>query len=274
MITGKTKIIGIFGDPIKHTLSPIIHNAAFKELGLDYCYVPFLVKSEKLKEAVEAIRALNIKGVNITVPHKEAVMIYLDEISEETKYIGAVNTILNENERLKGFNTDAYGFVKSLREENIPINGKDILLLGAGGAAKAVAYGILKEGAKVFIFNRTTARAYKIKESFNSIGKIEVIEKIKPEIMERFHLVINATALGLKKEDPMPIEPTFLNKEQIYIDIIYPETPLMKEAEKRGCRVIGGLGMLLWQAAKAFEIWTSSNAPVEIMKKILNGIKK
>lgn len=269
MITGKTKVIGIFGDPIEHTLSPLMHNAAFKELGLDYCYVPFLVKSEKLKEAVEAIRALNIKGVNITVPHKENVINYLDELSEEAKCIGAVNTILNENAKLKGFNTDAYGFVKSLQEENIMIRDKHILLLGAGGAAKAVAYGVLKEGANVSIFNRTTSKAYKLRDSFNSIGKIEVIEKINKKNTGKFQLVIHATSLGLKKEDPLPINPDFLYKGQIYIDLIYPETPLMKEAEKRGCKVIGGLGMLLWQAVKAFEIWTSQPAPVEVMKKFL-----
>lgn len=273
MITGKTKIVGIFGDPIEHTLSPLMHNAAFKELGIDYCYVPFHVKKEKLKEAVEAIRALNMRGVNITVPHKEAVMSYLDEISEEAKYIGAVNTILNEEGKLKGFNTDAYGFIKSLKEENIFLKDKFILLLGAGGAAKAVAYGVLKEGANIFIFNRTPSKAYKIKQSFSQIGKIEVIEQIKPELMAKIQIVINATSLGLKKEDPLPLDPSLLKKGQTYVDLIYTKTPLLKEAEKRGCKVIDGLGMLLWQAAKAFEIWTSTPAPVEVMKKVLKKIK-
>lgn len=269
MITGKTKVVGIFGNPIEHTLSPLMQNAAFKELGLDYCYIPFLVKKEKLKDAVEAIRALNIRGVNITVPYKEAVMSYLDEVSEEAKYIGAVNTILNEQGKLKGFNTDAYGFVKSLKEDNISLKDKFILLLGAGGAAKAVAYGVLKEGANLFIFNRTYSRAYKIKESFIQIGKIDVIEQIKPEIMEKFHIIINATSLGLKKDDPMPLDPALLKKGQTYVDLIYIKTPLLKEAENQGCKVIDGLGMLLWQAAKAFEIWTSIPAPVGVMKKIL-----
>ncbi len=273
MITGKTKVVGIFGDPIEHTLSPLMHNAAFKELGLDYCYVPFLVKKQELKEAVEAIRALNIKGVNITVPHKEAVINCLDEISEEAKYIGAVNTILNEQGKLKGFNTDAYGFVKSLKEDNISLKDKFILLLGAGGAAKAVAYGVLKEGANLFIFNRTPSKAYKIKESFSDIGKIEVIEQIKPEIMGKIHIVINATSLGLKKDDPMPLDPSVLKKGQTYIDLIYTKTPLLKEAKNRGCTIIDGIGMLLWQAAKAFEIWTSIPAPVEVMEEVLKKIK-
>lgn len=274
MITGKTKVVGIFGNPIEHTLSPPMQNAAFRELGLDYCYIPFLVKEERLKDAVEAIRALNIRGVNITIPHKEAVISYLDEVSEEAKYIGAVNTVLNEEGILKGFNTDAFGFIKSLEEENISLRNKSILLLGAGGAAKAVAYGVLKEGANLFMFNRTPSRAHKIKKSFSQIGKIEVIEQIKPEIMEKFNIIINATSLGLKSDDPMPLDPAFLKKGQTYVDLIYIKTPLLKEAENRGCKVIDGLGMLLWQAAKAFEIWTSTPAPVEVMKKFLKKIKK
>lgn len=274
LITGKTKITGIFGDPIEHTLSPLMHNAAFRELGLDYCYVPFLVKREKLKEAVEAIEALNIKGVNITLPHKEAVMSYLDEISEEAEYIGAVNTILNKEGKLKGFNTDAYGFIKSLKEEKVSIKDRSVLLLGAGGAAKAIAYGILKEGGRIYIFNRTTSKAYKLRDSFKSIGKIEVIEQIEQRLMEKIHIIINATSLGLKKDDPLPIDLVFLKKEHTYCDIVYPNTFLMKEAEKIGCKVIGGFGMLLWQAVKAFEIWTSHPAPVDVMRKTLQEIKK
>jgi shikimate dehydrogenase len=269
VINGMTKVIGILGDPIEHTLSPLIHNTAFKKLRLNYCYVPFNVKRENLKEALEGIRALNIRGVNITVPHKEAVIPYLDEISEEVKYIGAVNTILNENGKLKGFNTDAFGFIKSLQEENISVKGKSILLLGAGGAGKAIAYGVLKEGAIVFVFNRTFSKAFKIKEFFNSIGKIEVVEKIDHRFMEKIQIVINATSLGLKKDDPLPINLEFLKKEQIYVDIVYPKTPLLREAQKKGCKIIDGLGMLLWQAVRAFEIFTTQPAPVEVMKKIL-----
>lgn len=274
MITGKTKITGIFGDPIEHTLSPLMHNAAFNELGLNYCYVPFHVKAERLKQAVEAIKALNIKGVNITVPHKERVIKYLDEISEEAKYIGAVNTILNEKDKLKGFNTDAYGFVRALKEKNINLNNKNVILLGAGGAARAIAYGILKEGANLSIFNRTLSKAYKIKDSFNFMGNVEVIEKIDSKIMLNFQIVVNATSLGLKKDDPMPIAPEYLRREHIVIDIVYPDTTLMREAEKIGCKVIGGLGMLLWQAAKSFEIWTKHSAPIEVMKGVLKNFNK
>lgn len=271
MITGKTKIIGIFGDPVEHTLSPLIHNEAFQHLKLDYCYVPFNVKKEKLKEAVQSIRALNIKGVNITVPHKEVVIQYLDEISEEAKNIEAVNTILNDNGVLKGYNTDVKGFILSLKEEEVSVSGKNILVIGAGGAAKALVYGVLMEGGRVYIFNRTIERAYAIKDRFISSGFIEVTD-VNKSTTEKMDIIVNATSLGLKKDDPLPLNPEFLKPEHIYFDIVYPETSLMKEAKKIGCKVIGGAGMLLWQAAFAFEVWTEIKAPVEIMKKILNKV--
>ncbi|MGB9891708.1 shikimate dehydrogenase [Thermodesulfovibrio yellowstonii] len=271
MITGKTKIIGIFGDPIEHTLSPLIHNEAFSYLGLDYCYVAFNVKRDKLKEAIEAIKALNIKGVNITVPHKETVIQYIDELSDEAKNIGAVNTILNNEEILKGFNTDVNGFILSLKDKGISIKNKNFLILGAGGAAKAIVYGILKEGGKVYIYNRTPSKALAIKEKFKKFGFIEIVEMDK-SVTEKIDVIVNATSLGLKKDDPMPLNPELIKPEHVYCDIVYPETPLMREAERIGCKVVGGIGMLLWQAAFAFKIWTEVEAPIEIMKKTLNKL--
>jgi len=271
VITGKTKIIGIFGDPIEHTLSPLIHNEAFSYLGLDYCYVAFNVKKDKLKEATEAIRALNIRGVNITVPHKETVIQYIDEVSDEAKNIGAVNTILNNEGILKGFNTDVNGFILSLKDEGISIKNKNFLILGAGGAAKAIVYGILKEGGKVYIYNRTPSKALAIKEKFKKFGFIEIVEMDK-SVTEKIDVIVNATSLGLKKDDPMPLNPELIKPEHVYCDIVYPETPLMREAEQIGCKVVGGIGMLLWQAAFAFKIWTEVEAPIEIMKKTLNKL--
>lgn len=272
MITGKTKIIGIFGDPIEHTLSPIIHNEAFKHLKLDYCYVPFHVKREKLKDAVESIRALNLKGVNVTVPHKEAVIQYLDELSDEVLKIGAANTILNMNGLLKGFNTDASGFVMSLKEEGIELKGKNILLIGAGGAGKAVAYGCLKEGGKLYVFNRTLAKANELKEKFQDLGEIEVLNNVNKKITQKFNIIINATSLGLKEKDPLPINPKYLLPSHVFYDVVYPKTTIMREAEIRGCKTIGGLGMLIWQAVSAFEIWTEIKVSVQIFKKILKRV--
>lgn len=272
MLTGKTKVIGIFGDPIEHTLSPIIHNEAFKRLKLDYCYVPFNVKRDKLKVAIESIRALNLKGVNITVPHKEAVIPYLDELSDEVIKIGAVNTILNMNGLLKGFNTDASGFVMSLKEEGIALKGKNILLIGAGGAAKAVAYGCLKEGGKLYVFNRTLTKANELKEKFKDLGEIEVLNKVDKKITQKFNIIINATSLGLKEKDPLPINPEYLLPSHVFYDVVYPKTNIMREAEIRGCKTIGGLGMLIWQAVSAFEIWTEIKVSVQIFKKILKRV--
>lgn len=272
MITGKTQIIGIFGDPVEHTLSPLIHNEAFQYLGLDYCYVAFHVKKDNLKEAVQAIKALNIKGVNITVPHKEAVIQYLDEVSEEARSIGAVNTILNDRGVLKGFNTDVKGFILSLKEEGVNVKDKNFLVLGAGGAAKAIIYGILKEGGRVYIYNRTPIKAREIKERFDTLGFIEVLNRVDKSVTKKMKVIANATSLGLKKDDPLPLSPELLKPEHVYCDIVYPETPLMNEAEKIGCKVIGGIGMLLWQAAFAFQIWTGVDAPVQIMKKFLYNL--
>lgn len=272
MIDGKTKVLGIIGDPIEHTRSPLMHNAAFKELGLNFCYLPFHVKPERLKDAIEGVRALNIRGLNVTVPHKERVIEYLDELSEEAKYIGAVNTILNREGFLTGYNTDSFGFVRSLVEEGLKIEDRIFLILGAGGASRAVVYGVLKNRGKVYIYNRTKERALKIKETFSKIGDITLVES--PEkIIRDVDIVVNTTSLGLKPDDPMPIEPSLIGKHQTYCDIVYPETPLMREAEKKGCKVIGGLGMLLWQAARAFTIWTGQEAPLQVMKKALEGSK-
>ncbi len=269
MITGKTKVIGIFGDPVEHSLSPLIHNEAFQYLGLDYCYVPFHVKKEKLKEAVDGIRALNIKGVNVTVPHKEEVIQYLEELSEEAKNIGAVNTILNKEGILKGFNTDAKGFIYSLKEAEVSINNKNVLIIGAGGAARALIYGILNEGGTVFIYNRTIEKAKALEERFKNLGSINVLDKIEKNIVEKMQIIVNATSLGLRKNDPLPFPPELLNASQIYCDIVYTETMMMKKAEGIGCTVLGGIGMLLWQAIFAFEIWTGIQPPIELLKKVL-----
>ena len=160
-ITGKTKIVGIFGYPIEHTFSPLMHNAAFSALGLDYCYIPFEVQPKDLKSAVEGIRALNIRGVNITVPHKEAVIKYLDELSKEAKLIGAVNTIENRGGKLIGHNTDGRGFIKSLWDDaKTRVKGKSVLLVGAGGAGKGIAVSCALEGAsEIIIANRTIKKA-------------------------------------------------------------------------------------------------------------------
>lgn len=267
-ITGQTKIAGLFGYPIEHTLSPSIHNAAFKSLRLDYCYVPFLVHPDHLQDAIKAIRSLNLCGVNITVPHKEKVLPFLDEIYEEASFIGAVNTIVNRDGKLVGYNTDGKGFIQSLVESGISLAGKDILIIGAGGASRAICYYLCQQSTSLQIYNRTHERAKKLvndlKRVCNNVSLQETLSHI-----DDFHIIINATPLGLNNEDPSPFDISLLKKKQIVCDLIYKRTRLLKEASRKGCMVIDGSGMLLWQGILSFELWTGKKPPAEVMRKAL-----
>lgn len=267
-LSGRTKITGLFGYPVEHTLSPVMHNAAFEALGLDYCYVAFPVHLDYLKEAVKAIMALNLSGVNVTIPHKEKVITFLDEIDKEASYIGAVNTIVNSNGRLKGYNTDGRGFMQSLFESGISVEGKDVLIVGAGGASRAISYYLGKEAQKVYLYDiekeKAEGLAADLKMNFDNIFTVDDIARI-----ERFHLLINATPLGLKDEDPLPFDTALLRSDQIVYDLIYKKTRLLDEASKKGCLTLDGLGMLLWQGVFAFELWTGMSPPVDIMRDAL-----
>ena len=267
-ISGRTKITGIFGHPVEHTLSPAMHNAAFKALGLNYCYVPFLVHPDYLKDAVKAIRALNLCGVNVTVPHKEKVMPLLDEINEEASFIGAVNTIVNSEGRLIGYNTDGRGFMQSLLESGISVEGKNVLIIGAGGASRAISYYLSQNTKTLYLYNRSKNRAEKLVQDLKKIrNNVSLIEDITN--IEIYHIIINATPLGLKKEDPLPFDTSLLRAEQTVCDLIYKKTRLLEEASKKGCVTLEGLGMLLWQGLFAFELWTGKKPQVEVMRNAL-----
>lgn len=272
-ITGKTNLTGIFGYPIEHTLSPVMHNAAFKALGLDYCYVPFQVHPKYLQHAVKAIRALNLRGVNVTVPHKEKVLPLLDEIHEEASFIGAVNTIVNRQGKLIGYNTDGKGFIHVLAERRISLAEKDILIIGAGGASRAISYYLCRDSNTLQIYNRTLKRAHKLvkdlKRLCNNVALCHNISRIKD-----FHMIINATPVGLKNEDPSPFDTSLLKKNQIICDLIYKKTRLLKEASSKGCKVIDGSGMLLWQGMLAFELWTGKKPPADVMRNALKAHTK
>ncbi len=267
-ISGRTKITGIFGHPVEHTLSPAMHNAAFKALGLNYCYVPFLVHPDCLEDAIKAIRALNLCGVNVTVPHKEKVMPLLDEINEEASFIGAVNTIVNSEGRLIGYNTDGRGFIQSLLESGISVEGKNVLIIGAGGASKAISYYLSQKTKTLYLYNRSKNRAEKLVQDLKKIrNNVSLIEDISS--IERYHIIINATPLGLKKEDPLPFDTSLLRAEQTVCDLIYKKTRLLEEASKKRCVTLDGLGMLLWQGLFAFELWTGKKPQVEVMRNAL-----
>lgn len=272
-ISGKTKIIGIFGYPVEHTLSPKMHNAAFKYLNLDFCYVPFSVKPELLESAIRGVRALNIAGLNITIPHKETVNAFLDKCSDEAGFIGSVNTIINHEGELTGFNTDGKGFMKSLAEANIEITDKRVLIIGAGGAARAIGYYLCRDASELYIYNRNIERAEILTSHLyafkNNVAVVKEDVFNSGSSFSDFDIIVNTTPLGLKSDDPLPLNVSMLKNHQIICDLIYKETPLLQKASAIGCRTLNGMGMLLWQGVFAFEKWTGIQPPVEIMKNAL-----
>lgn len=247
-----------------------MHNAAFEHLGLDYCYVPFSVSPERLEDAVKGVRALRIRGVNVTVPHKERVIPFLDEVGEEASFIGAVNTVVNDDGVVRGFNTDGRGFMQSLAEAGIDPAGKRILMVGAGGAARAVGYYLCRKAAAVYLYNRRRERAVSLAGSLNTLrGNVSVVDSDalgSKEVMASLDIVINTTPLGLSSDDPLPLEVTMLTGHHVVCDLLYKRTPLLREAAERGCATLDGLGMLLWQGVYAFELWTGLRPPVEVMR--------
>ncbi len=276
-ISGKTKVVGLFGYPVEHSLSPVMHNAAFAHLRLDYCYVTFLVKPDSLREAVGSIRALDLKGVNVTVPHKEKVVPFLDAVSEEASFIGAVNTILNEGGKLTGYNTDGRGFMRSLSEAGIDVSGKSVLIVGAGGASRAIGYYLCMAASEVCLYDAVTEKAEQLAGHLNSLkGNVRVIDGPtfnRGGFFSDLDIIINATPLGLGPNDAVPVDLSLLNKDHTVCDLIYKETPLLRKASEHGCRTLDGLGMLLWQGIFAFELWTGKMPSVEVMRNALIAVR-
>ncbi len=276
-ISGQTQVYGIFGYPVKHSKSPQFQTSAFSFYDIPAVYLPFEVKPEDLKTAVEAIKALGIKGINVTVPHKEHILEYLNELSEEVLYIGACNTVKNIDGYLIGYNTDAYGFIKGLKELEPNLEGKNVLILGAGGASRAVVYGLIKEGVnKIYQANRTIEKVFKIREDFFKLTKFaeEIIipipyEKIECCVLDSVDIIVNTTSVGLRDDDQPLFNYEAISSRHTVVDIIYKKTPLLEVADKKGCKWQDGLPMLLYQGAKAFEIWTGKDAPIEVMRKAL-----
>lgn len=278
-IDGNTKVLGIFGYPVTHTLSPVMQNAAIQKLGLNYVYVPFEVRPEELESAVKSIKALGIAGVNVTVPHKENIMPFLDEVTEEAALIGSVNTIVNKDGRLIGHNTDSAGYIRSLREDaGFEPKGKNLLVIGAGGAARGIIAGLSLEGAsRIIIANRTVEKAASLADEFgtkfSSVSFISAsLSALKDHsILSSIDLIINTTSAGIEGGAP-EVDFSLTPKLTLVSDIVYkpPVTPFMKAAEAAGRRTIGGLGMLIYQGAISFEIWTGQKAPVDAMKKALS----
>jgi len=276
-ISGKTRVCGIIGDPVEHSLSPAMHNAAFQKLKLDFVYVAFKVGRDKLREAIVGAKSLDIRGLNVTMPHKNAVMKHLDEIDPMARSIGAVNTILNDKGKLIGYNTDGIGALKALKESDISLNGKKLLLLGAGGAGKAIAFHMAEEVQELKILNRTTSKAKDLAEVLcrkfgkKIDGNTLSATTIKKELADA-DIVVNATSVGMHpKDDQSPIVPSWLRPNLCVMDIVYNpiETKLVKDARSVGAKVVSGVEMLVYQGVASFEIWTNRPAPVKVMKQAI-----
>ena len=275
--SGKTKVCGVIGDPIEHTMSPVIHNAAFRNMGMDYVYLPFRVKKEEVGRAIEGMRALNIRGLNVTIPHKVAVIPFLDELDPLASKIGAVNTIVNDNGVLKGYNTDATGFLRPLLEEGIEPKGKSVAILGAGGAAKAVSFILAERGAHIVILNRRQEMdwaeelASQISRAFSrEVTALELNRENLAGVLGKTEILVNTTSVGMSPDTgKTPVDTDLLRPDLVVYDIVYNpiKTRLRQEAEAAGATVISGLDMLVWQGALAFEKWTGQKAPVALMKK-------
>ncbi len=267
-INARTRITGLIGYPVEHSLSPDMHNAAFEHLGLNYCYIALPVKPEGIADAVKGLRALSFHGCNVTVPYKQEVIPFLDEIDDEAGFIGAVNTIRNDSGHLKGFNTDGRGFMESLKEAGVDPFGKEIFIIGAGGAARAIGYYLARRALKLRIFDVDSGKSLPLVRDLKKLNR-EVVVAENRDGIHTSDIVINATPLGLNKEDPLPMQIDMLRREQVVCDLIYWDTPLLRGARERGCRTVNGLGMLLWQGVFAFQIWTGVLPPVDLMREIL-----
>lgn len=272
-----SKIYGLIGYPVKHSLSPAMHNAAFSYLKTDAEYKLFSLRQEELGDFLKNLKQNNIYGLNVTIPYKEAVIPFLDILSDETRLIGAVNTIRVSGDRLEGFNTDGEGFLRHLRQDlRFNPEGKIIAILGAGGAAKAISVYLAKVKAKkIAIYDidkrKSTALVEHLKENFNNI-EFKYTNSTKDLNIQNCDLLVNATPIGMKEKDPCLIDEKFIHRDLLVYDLIYnpKETKLLLRARKVGAKITNGLGMLLYQGILSFKIWTGQDAPLEIMRQALN----
>lgn len=282
-ITGRTQIAGVIGDPISHTRSPAMHNAAFAALGLDWVYVPFHVTAEDLKSAIAGFRAAGVRGINATVPHKPALLNMVDSMSDEASFIGAINTLTFEpggepDGRVRGDNTDARGFLAAMQDHDIAVpDGERVVVLGAGGAARAVVAALGSVGvSEIVIVNRTESRALDL--AARARDRMGVAARGCPltsdsleEALPSAAMLVNTTSGGMHGSTPLDVDGRLLAPPLVVYDIVYspPETDLLRAAAANGCDVLNGLSMLVHQAAIAFECWTGASAPVDVMRDAL-----
>ena len=275
-IDGETKIYGVIGDPIGHSLSPTIHNVAFRKLGLNAIYLAFQVKSENLVRTVEGFKALNVQGFNVTIPHKTSIMSLLDKVDHLAEKIGAVNTVKNVDGKLFGYNTDGSGALQALKKSKVKLDNKKIVLIGAGGAGKALAFTFANYAKEMVILNRTEEKAIKLSKTISENFSLQVKglkltqENLKNEL-KNADLLVNATSLGMYPNvDETPVDKNLINQNLVVFDVVYNplKTRFLKEAEEKGAKIVNGLSMFIYQAVEAFKIWTGLNPPVKTMFKV------
>jgi shikimate dehydrogenase len=275
-ILGNSKIVGVFGHPVGHSVSPAMHNAAFEALGMDWFYMAFDVRPDDLEAALRSLAPLGIMGVNLTIPHKERALEMVDEVSPEARRFGGVNTVRRDNRRLIGYNTDGVGFLGSLAEAGFDPKGKRTVVLGAGGAARSVVRSLADGGAAdIAIFNRSRDRAQRLVDEIAADAtRITVGALVDDEVggaVAEADLVVNATPIGMspRSEGTLPIPATAFHSGLVAYDLIYnpPQTRFLAVAAERGCRTINGIRMLALQGAESFRIWSGRDAPVAVMER-------
>lgn len=272
-------VLGIIGHPVAHSLSPLMHNFAAKKLGLPYTYVAFdVVAKDDVGQAVKGLRALGVRGFNVTVPHKIRVMEFLDHIDREAERIGAVNTVINKAGRLYGTNTDGIGFLRSLEKRGFNPKGKQAVIIGAGGSSRAIGVSLLRKKVKnLLVINRSQDNGAKLVDTlspFGSVGLIQTNEanRVRNAVLEA-DLVVQCTSLGMKKDDPLPLRNPAFRKGQLVYDIIYApvETRFLATARKAGADTMNGLAMLVYQGSESFRLWTGKKFPEDAALKLLKG---
>lgn len=274
-IKGNTKLFAVIGYPISHSLSPEIHNSFLELTNKNVAYIPLNIKPEELSQAIPMLKS-NFKGFNITIPHKEKIISFLDELDDKAKIYGAVNTVKVEDGKLIGFNTDGHGFLRGLEIEGIQLEGKDVLLIGAGGAAKVIAYEIITQGGNLTIANRNIDRAKELKNDLLCKYQDKVNISSIDDIKGNYHIIINSTPVGMyPNENKSPIDLKLLRGTEVVYDIIYNpyHTKLLQDAKSLGCKVLNGFSMLFHQALKAQEIWTGAKLSIDEEKKLFLEIE-
>ena len=272
-INASTALYCIFGNPVKHSLSPAMQNAAFRELGINAVYTAF--EAASIKNAIAAMKALNIRGASVTIPFKVQAMKFVDAIDPLAKDIGSINTLVNLNGKIHGYNTDGMGALEALNNNGVQVEKSQVLILGNGGSARAIAFTLLTQKANVTIAGRNEKNILKlaniIKKKYRNITTIS-LNKIDKEYMSNIDIIINTTPVGMNPNiDKMPMEPALLQKKHTVFDIVYSphNTKLLKTGKAKGCRIIHGIEMLINQGAKQFEIWTGKKAPLKVMEKAI-----